>query len=97
MERGFIMPSLLRNFIGGVNSQKQPGKCQWYKSCAVFFFFPNKGEKKKERKWLGVYFRRALRARGKPEEPVLDQWFLNKYLIALSLSHTQQEERVKDI
>jgi len=45
----------------------------------------------------GSLFRRALRAPGKPEEPVLDQWFLNKYLIALSLSHTQQEERVKDI
>lgn len=45
----------------------------------------------------GSLFRRASRAPGKPEEPVLDQWFLNKYLIALSLFHTQQEERVKDI
>lgn len=52
MERGFIMPSLLRNFIGGVNSQKQPGKCQWYKSCAVFFFSQTKEKRrKKENGW----------------------------------------------
>lgn len=28
MEGGFIMPSLLRNFMGRVNSQKQLEKCQ---------------------------------------------------------------------
>ena len=56
MEGGFIMPSLLRNFTGRVNSQKQLGKCH-SKRTAYACVFPNTTRGKK-RKYLGVYLER---------------------------------------
>lgn len=54
MEGGFIMPSLLRNFAGRINSQKQLGKCH-SKRTAYACVFPNTMKGKNPRKYLGVY------------------------------------------
>lgn len=77
MEGGFIMPSLLRNFTGRVNSQKQLGKCH-SKRTAYACVFPNaRGKKKKEKNKISEsLFRRALKTPGKHKASVLDRWDL---------------------
>lgn len=67
-----MVPSLLRNFTGRVNSQKQLGKCH-SKRTAYACVFPNTRGKKKK-KISGSLFRRALKAPGKPTASALDRW-----------------------